>query len=341
MNMKKKVWYVMLLMAAMFAGCAAERDGQQTLVSNGMAGVNPDSVPVGFDAYQQRSTTRSGWAGTLGLEQLKKSKANGGGFGVFAYYTDLKKYDQTYVPNFMYNQGVFWNETSNYWEYSPITYWPNEYGFSAASDDEDHLSFFAYAPYVQHKSAAAGSVDDATYGIIGFSRNTATGDPMVRYVASFEPSKSVDMCWGVVPSDKTFRASNPNLTVQQMLTVYLRQGNPKAVADYAQKLIQQAGVAITPGEKTSSLSGGMLQRLILTRELAENPSCIILCNPLQGLDKRGQRKMTEVILRLSKQGKAVLIVGAADFPLSLCASVYALESGSLRLVHQETKGAFA
>jgi len=208
MNMKKNVWYVMLLMAAMFAGCAAERDGQNAAVNNSKASVNPDSIPVAFDAYQNRTISRSGWAGVLDNDQLKETKANGGGFGVFAYYTDLKNYDQSYVPNFMYNRGVFYNGAdgtsgTNVWEYTPIAYWPNEYGFDAASDDEDHLSFFAYAPYTQHTSAAAGSVADATYGIVGFSRNTATGDPMVRYIASFDPEKSVDLCWGVVPADKT------------------------------------------------------------------------------------------------------------------------------------------
>ena len=65
------------------------------------------------------------------------------------------------------------------------------------------MSFFAYAPFTETVSHAAGSVEDATYGITGFSRNTATGDPMVKYIASFEPEKSVDLCWGVVPADKT------------------------------------------------------------------------------------------------------------------------------------------
>ena len=201
--MKTKNLLFCTLLAAMLAGCADSDDQTKSEP-------NAKTIPgaVGFDAYQQRSTTRSGWAGVLDIGQLKATKADGGGFGVFAYYTDLKKYDRTYVPNFMYNQGVFFNgengtSGTGVFEYSPIMYWPNEYGFDASSDDEDHLSFFAYAPYVQHTSAAAGSVADATYGIVGFSRNNATGDPLVKYVASFDLAKSVDLCWGVVPSDMT------------------------------------------------------------------------------------------------------------------------------------------
>ena len=204
--MKLKQFCSIIVSVLLLGGCAESVDTSQP-TGSGQVSRN-DSLPVAFDAYQNRTITRSGWAGVLENTQLKETKANGGGFGVFAYYTDLKNYDQTYVPNFMYNRGVFWKGENgtipeDYWAYSPIVYWPNEYGFDAASDDEDHLSFFAYAPYTPHVSAAAGSVADATYGIVGFSRNTATGDPMVRYIASFEPEKSVDLCWGVVPSDKT------------------------------------------------------------------------------------------------------------------------------------------
>ena len=129
----------------------------------------------------------------------------------------------------------------------------------------------------------------------------------------------------VVPSDKTCRASNPRLTIEQLLTVYAH--SRRSAASYAQSLIEQAGVRITSAEKAAHLSGGMLQRLILARELATEPDFIILCNPLQGLDIQAQTDMIRTIVQLAKGGKAVLLAGAADFPLSLCTRVYTLESG--------------
>ena len=189
----KHRFMLLAMMAGLLASCADS------------IGESPDTGPttkpadgkyaVGFNAYARRGTTRAGYAGVLNLGQLEETELNGGGFGVFAYYTDLKKYDQTYIPNFMYNQGVFKNGSN--WEYSPVMYWPNESGLDAQSDDEDKVTFFAYAPYVKHSSAASGSVADATYGITGFSRNTTAGDPIVKYIASFDPTKSVDLCWGV------------------------------------------------------------------------------------------------------------------------------------------------
>ena len=191
-----------LAMAAMMmASCASNDDGLKTEVKPEQP-TEVGKTPVSFSAYAERGITRSGAAGLMDITALQKTKANGGGFGVFAYYTDLKKYDQTYVPNFMYNQGVFFNGPlgdagDDAWHYSPLMYWPNESGIDAQSDDEDKVSFFAYAPYVEATSVASGSVEDATYGITGFSRNTAAGDPLVKYIANFNTANTVDLCWGV------------------------------------------------------------------------------------------------------------------------------------------------
>ena len=198
-----KKYYLMAALAAGMLTTACNSSDDSPEVNNSIPQVS-EQVPVGFAAYTDRGTTRSGVADDLDITALKAAKGStttdGGGFGVFAYYTDLKKYDQTYVPNFMYNQGVFWNETSGAWEYSPVMYWPNESGADAQSDDEDKVSFFAYAPYVFHTSAASGSVNNANWGITGFSRNSTSGDPIVKYIASFNASETVDLCWGVIGS---------------------------------------------------------------------------------------------------------------------------------------------
>ena len=188
-----------MMAALLMAGCASSDDGLNTDVEKPTE-VTPDDgkYPIGFTAYADRAITRGGQTGLTDITALRKST---GAFGVFAYYTDLKKYDQTYVPNIMYNQKVYdvnagVGENAN-WTYTPMAYWPNESGSDAQSDDEDKVTFFAYAPYVQHTSAASGSVEDASYGITGFSRNTNAGDPLVKYIANFSTANTVDLCWGV------------------------------------------------------------------------------------------------------------------------------------------------
>jgi len=206
-----KKYLVFAAAASLFAACSnddgavagPQQEAQQT------AG----EVAVGFDAYVNRATTRAGLTGDITPTTLQTS-----GFGVFAYHTNADLYDQTFVPNFMYNQKVTYKAGSGTtdpgtWEYTPIKYWPNEFGQNALSEDVDKVSFFAYAPYVT-VDAASGKVNgtqtdpsaatytgddgDKTYGIVGMKSNSATGDPMVKYMASFYTNKQVDLTWGTV-----------------------------------------------------------------------------------------------------------------------------------------------
>ena len=134
----------------------------------------------------------------------------------------------------------------------------------------------------------------------------------------------------IVPSDRVYRASHPRLTISELLSVYDDKVSPSKI----DQLIETSKVNITKNDTASSLSGGMLQRLILVRELSTEPDFVILCNPLQGLDIKAQKTMTGRIFSLAKEGKAVLIIGAADFPLSLCHKVYAMESGICKLSYE-------
>ena len=138
----------------------------------------------------------------------------------------------------------------------------------------------------------------------------------------------------VIPSDKTYRASNPSLTVAEMLSVYTKKDAEEKALD----LIKDAAIEITPQQSVSDLSGGMLQRLILARELSTNPSLVIMCNPMQGLDAASQKRLCERILSLVSDKKAVILIGAEDFPLTLCSRVYTLESGILKLSFSKQAG---
>ena len=197
--MRKKL-FLSVLMATMIASCVSD-DGLGQKAGQESSQTQADGpVPVGFSAYAARGVTRSGVPGVVDMTALRRPEGSGGGFGVFAYYTEMNLYDQLKSPNFMYNQGVF--DVNNgageaRWEYTPLMYWPNEYGSDASSVDQDKVTFFAYAPYVPVTSAASGQVADQETGITGFTSNSATGDPLVKFVSTFDASKSVDLCWGV------------------------------------------------------------------------------------------------------------------------------------------------
>ena len=223
--------------AALFAACSAD-----DLALKEQSQTQADPSAVAFEVYTQKTTTRAGWTGSLNTIALQQNSTdpdkpyeNSNGFGVFGFYTDNNEYEQRSVPNFMYNQQVTWSGAI--WEYEPIMYWPNEYGSNAESDDYDKVSFFAYAPYVEvvptsGKLDKKGNWKDADvkdaegWGITGMTRNSNQGDPIIKYIASFDHSNSVDLCWGVQPegqwnttqggtSDKLLTPGLPWLNVQR------------------------------------------------------------------------------------------------------------------------------
>ena len=110
-----------------------------------------------------------------------------------------------------------------------------------------------------------------------------------------------------IPSDKNFRGSNPNLTIEQLLCSKHLNFNKKESEDFAEKLLKNADVNIKPKEKISALSGGMLQRLILEKELAENPKILVLFNPLHGLDFEATQRLFARLESFSQKGVNVII----------------------------------
>lgn len=198
--MKQKFFIGSLALLALMASCSSSNDDL-----NGGA-TQENNIPVTFSSYLGKTaTSRAGTAGTITTDGAKSTTSlQTEGFGLFATYTDNAEYTAATGPNFMYNTKV----STKDWTYSPLRYWPNETsttnadGKGATSEGVDRLSFFAYAPYVE-ATATTGAVTENTVGITALTANNATTDPKVTYVVADDPSKSVDLLWGVVPAGTT------------------------------------------------------------------------------------------------------------------------------------------
>lgn len=191
----KKVFLFAVAAAALVA-CSNEE--LSTPVNNEAT----SGAPVNFSVYTQRGLTRAGAPGTI-----DNSNIGDLGFGVFAYYTPGEQYDAKATPNFMYNQKVTKSGTATAWTYEPVKYWPNEYGSDASSDEVDRLSFFAYAPWTEVDPTTGNVFGDQKKNIISVNKNTATGDPMIKYVVDTDPATSVDLLWGVAADDAATKYS--------------------------------------------------------------------------------------------------------------------------------------
>ena len=136
---------------------------------------------------------------------------------------------------------------------------------------------------------------------------------------------------GIIPTNRKYIGSNPNLTVEQMLTTALTIPEKEKPAA-ALEMIKNSGVDIQPHEKCSCLSGGMLQKLMFERELYNEPQYLILCNPLQGLDTATCTRTCTRIKDAAQRGAYVLILSYGAFPSGFCDIQYKLTNGKLEVV---------
>lgn len=192
---------------------------------------NAEPQPVTFGTYVNKSLTRAGTAGDIATTAVL---GTAGGFGVFGYYTDNVEYSGNQIPNFMYNQAVTSSDAGSTWTYSPIKYWPNEFGSSAISEGIDKLSFFAYAPYVAVTASTGLVTGTTTDGITQLTRNTATGDPMVKYIVN-SSGAGVDLLWGVNSSGLPYlnQSRTAGTTIDDKITFTFKHALAKLTATIA------------------------------------------------------------------------------------------------------------
>ena len=195
--MMKKFVFALAAIAAVTVSCNTKLESDTP---------KDEPVAVDFSAYLNRGvTTKAGVTGELTTTGLQGA---GAGFGVFAYYTADEPYSGASGPSFMYNEKISWDGSK--WVYSPIKYWPNEFGAAASSDEVDRITFFAYAPYVAVTPSNGMVTGDNTSGIVALSRNSVGGDPIVKYIVSLDPTKCVDLCWGVSKNGLTASVDGNN-----------------------------------------------------------------------------------------------------------------------------------
>lgn len=114
----------------------------------------------------------------------------------------------------------------------------------------------------------------------------------------------------IIPSDKINRGAPKSLKVEELFLV-AKQNQGKNLF-HGKDLISQAKVDAKLSNKVSSLSGGMLQRLILRRELSLGSDFYIFSNPTSGLDFAGIRDLISTLKNLTEKGKGILVLSVDD-----------------------------
>jgi len=99
------------------------------------------------------------------------------------------------------------------------------------------------------------------------------------------------------------------LTASEFLHFYRDLSSAKGEDKQEQitDLLKLVGLEHAAGTQLRKFSRGMLQRIGLAQALLNNPSLLLLDEPLSGLDPLGRKEIRDVILGLRDQGKTVFL----------------------------------
>jgi simple sugar transport system ATP-binding protein len=146
------------------------------------------------------------------------------------------------------------------------------------------------------------------------------------------PARFREMGVAFVPTDRAFRGSNPDITIEELLAPYRAGGflrSPKDDGRTAREILEREEISASPRRAVRTLSGGQLQRLILARELALNPSIVVLANPECGLDILSLSRLKSRLVGLARLGKAIVVLTEETGDDALFAPTRALTDGVL------------
>ena len=185
------------------------------------------------------------------------------------------------------------------------------HNLAQAMEQSDKIVLLQEGKVLEEKDSGLFSEEEIKHKLFGISKEFAVPDFIEREEVSEDEVMALhggaaEGFVGYIPSDKTFRASNPKLTILQLVTAYHTEKKRSEREAFARQLLDKAQVNIRLDEKAECLSGGMLQRLILEREIAENPSKLYLFNPTKGLDVESTERFYAKLEGLAERGTKII-----------------------------------
>ena len=184
----------------------------------------------------------------------------------------------------------------------------------------------------------------AIYGFVG--KNGAGKTTLIRLICGLqEPTSGDYSLYGKKNTEKTILKSRRRMgavvetpsiymdltAVDNLKEQYRILGLPSY--DDIPNLLKLVGLENTGNKKAKNFSLGMRQRLGFAQALMEDPSLLILDEPLNGLDKHGVVHIRNVIKGLRAEGKTVILASHNQVDIDeLCDTVCEMDAGVLTVV---------
>lgn len=127
----------------------------------------------------------------------------------------------------------------------------------------------------------------------------------------------------------------PNITGVKNLEILASLNKKIGLADIADSIRR---VGLDPQSKTpvGKYSLGMRQRLGIAQAIMENPSLLILDEPMNGMDKHGVAEMRKLIKGLKNEGKTILLASHNQGDIDeLCDTVCEMDAGIMTMIRED------
>lgn len=127
----------------------------------------------------------------------------------------------------------------------------------------------------------------------------------------------------------------PNITGIKNLEILASLNKRIGLAEIAGS-IRRVGLDPMMKKTVGKYSLGMRQRLGIAQAIMEDPSLLILDEPLNGLDKHGVREMRDLIKSLKEDGKTILLASHNQGDIDeLCDTVCEMDAGNMTMIREE------
>ncbi|MEX1241660.1 MAG: sugar ABC transporter ATP-binding protein, partial [Cyclobacteriaceae bacterium] len=182
--------------------------------------------------------------------------------------------------------------------------------------------------------AGSTEIAKAIFGI-----ESKTGDVLIHSKRTIinQPADALRKGIAYLPEERKRLALFPDMSItDNIVSAKLELSrnmiyNDNECANLARQFIKVLRITSTSEEqKTSFLSGGNQQKVVLARWLATNPEILIVDEPTHGIDVGSREVIYNILKNIALEGKGVIVI-SSELPelLALCHRILILKAGSL------------
>jgi simple sugar transport system ATP-binding protein len=182
-----------------------------------------------------------------------------------------------------------------------------------------------------------GELEDVLGGMK--QQGTVSGESRLeeRNILGLPPARLRSAGFAYVPADRLQRGSSLLLSVSDNLIVadhhrFLSHGvmQKNKISSFACELIDKFSIKGTMQMPIGTLSGGNIQKTVLSREFSRRPKFLLISEPTWGLDVACSEFVYKQILFMRAQGTAILLISSnLDEVLALSDTIAVLYQGQV------------